>query len=171
MEENGFHQPENQFPPARISSVFKNLFPFIAVTVSASRKKLSSKVTVFIREKYPSPIAGMKDSFKNKFPIDRKKLFLRQESEKKYIKNGLCQPENPFSLPGTTQSLKNTFPRYGKTASSGKKIKENGFHQQENVFLLKLVLPNFNNGFQHQKKSSVQKDTVSTRQKIIFYQP
>ena len=32
-----------------------------------------------------------------------------------------------------------------KTASSGKKIEENAFHQQENVFLLKLAPPNFNN--------------------------
>ena len=39
MEENGFHEPKNQFPPARTSSVFKNWFPFIALTVSASRKK------------------------------------------------------------------------------------------------------------------------------------
>ena len=61
--------------PARISSVFKNWFPLVAVTVSTSRKKLSSKVTVFIREKYPSPMAGMKDSFKNTFPLDRKKAF------------------------------------------------------------------------------------------------
>ena len=75
MEENGFYKPENQFPPARISSVFKNWFPVIAVTVSASRKKLSSKVTVFIREEYPSPMARTKDSFKNKFPGDRKKAF------------------------------------------------------------------------------------------------
>ena len=143
MEENGFPQPENQFPPARISSVFKNWFPLIAVTVSAStlvEKKLSRKVTVLIRKKYPSPIAEMNDSFKNKFPLNRKKLFLRQESQKKYVKNGLYQPENPFSLPGMTDSLKNTFPRYGKAASSGQKTKENCLHQQENVFLIKLVL-------------------------------
>ena len=82
MEENGFHQLENQFPPARISSVFKNWFPLM--TVSASRKKLSSKVTVSIREKNPSPIAGMKDSFKNTFPLGRKKSFPRQASLKKY---------------------------------------------------------------------------------------
>ena len=50
------------------------------MTVSTSRKKLSSKVTIFIREKYPSPIAGMKDSFKDKFPLGRKKTFLRKES-------------------------------------------------------------------------------------------
>ena len=83
MEQNGFHQPENQFPPASISSVFKNWFPFIAV------KPVSSKVTVSIREKNPSPIAGMKESLKNKFPLNRKKSFLQQESLKKYIKNGL----------------------------------------------------------------------------------
>ena len=51
MEENGFHQLENQFPPTRISSVFKNWFPLTAVTVSASRKKLSSKGTVFSLER------------------------------------------------------------------------------------------------------------------------
>ena len=84
MEENGFHQSENQFPQARISSVLKNWFPLI--TVSASRKKLSSKVTVSIREKNPSPIAGMKDSFKITFPLDRKKSCPRQESLKKYQK-------------------------------------------------------------------------------------
>ena len=64
-------------------------------------------------------------------------------------------------------SLKNTFPQYGKTASSGKKI-ENGFHWQENIFLLKLIPPNFNYGFQQQKKCSEQKHTASTRQKIRF---
>ena len=61
MEENGFHKLENQFPTARIRSGFKNWFPLITVTISASRKKLSNQVTVSIREKNPSPIAGMKD--------------------------------------------------------------------------------------------------------------
>ena len=83
MEENGFHKPENQFPPARISSAFKNWFPVRAVTVSASRKKLSSKLTVFIREKYPSPMARTKDSFKNKFPGDREKAFSGRSLSKK----------------------------------------------------------------------------------------
>ena len=53
--------------------------------VSTRRKKLSSKVTVFIAEKNPSPIARMKDSFKNKFPLDRKKLSPARVSEKIYI--------------------------------------------------------------------------------------
>ena len=43
MEENGFHSLENELPPARIRSVFKKQFPLISVTVSASRKELSSR--------------------------------------------------------------------------------------------------------------------------------
>ena len=48
-------------------------------------------------------------------------------------------------------SLKNALPLYRKTASSGKKIEENDFQEQENVFLLKLVSPNYINGFQQKK--------------------
>ena len=65
-------------------------------------------------------------------------------------------------MPGMKHSSKNTE----KTASTGKKMKENGFHEQENVFLLKLVLLNFNNGFHHQRKGSEQKHNVSSRQEI-----
>ena len=78
MEQNGtklFPLARNQFPPSRTGFVFKNRFPLIAVTVFASRRKLSSKVTVSIREKNPSPIARMKDTFKNTFPLDRKIAF------------------------------------------------------------------------------------------------
>ena len=57
--------------------------------VSASGKKLSNKVTVSIRVKNPFPIAGIKYSLKNAFPLDRKKTFLRLESLKKNIKNRL----------------------------------------------------------------------------------
>ena len=70
------------------------------------------------------------------------------------MKNNLYYLENPFPLPGIKHLLKNTFPLYGKIASSGKKIEESGFHQQENIFLLKLVPPNFKNIFQQPKKSS-----------------
>ena len=97
----------------------------------------------------------MKDLLKNTFPLDGKKSY------------GFHQPEYLFPLPGMKYSLKNTFPLYGKTALSGKKTK-NGFNQQENIFLLKLIPPNFNHGFQQQKKGSEQKHTVSIRQKIKF---
>ena len=43
MEENGFHKLENEFPLARN----KVWFPLMSVMVSASRKKLSSKVEGF----------------------------------------------------------------------------------------------------------------------------
>ena len=67
MGENGFHYLENQFLPESISSV---LFPLM--TFSTSRKKLSSKLTDSIRDKNLSPITGMKDSFKDAFPLERK---------------------------------------------------------------------------------------------------
>ena len=53
----------------------------------------------------------------------RKKAFTVTE---KYIKNEFPKPENQFAVPGMRHSLKNRFPLYKKSASSGKKIKENG---------------------------------------------
>ena len=53
------------------------------MTVSASRKKLSIKVDGLHEKGNPSPIAGMKDSFKNIFPLDGEKSFYWQESLKK----------------------------------------------------------------------------------------
>ena len=55
------------------------------MTVSVNRKKLSSKVMVSINEKNPSPTAGIKDSFRNTFPLDRKRRLPRQESLKKWF--------------------------------------------------------------------------------------
>ena len=46
--------------------------------------------------------------------------------------------------------LENTFPLYGKTASSDKKLKM--VSTSKKIFLLKLIPPNFNHGFQQQKK-------------------
>ena len=43
MEKNGFHQPESQFPSARIRFVFKNWSALIAVTVSAGKKNVQVK--------------------------------------------------------------------------------------------------------------------------------
>ena len=63
----------------------------------------------------------MTDSFKNMLLLDEKKLSLAGVSS-------LDKPENQFPVPGTKHSLKNTFPLYNKSASSGKKIEENGFH-------------------------------------------
>ena len=62
-------------------------------------------------------------------------------------------------------SLKNTLPLSINFASSGKKIQKNWFQVPGKCFL-KLVPPI---GFQQLRKSSEQKDTVSTRQKISFH--
>ena len=115
-----------------------------------SRKKLSSKLKVSIREKNP-PIAVLKDSFKNKFPLDRRKAFPARSLWKNKQNMVFTSQRIRFHYP--KWSMKNAFLRYGKTAFSGKKVKENGFLQQEKVFLLKLVSPNFNNGVQHQRKA------------------
>ena len=75
MEENGFHLLQNEFPLASLRSVFEKWFPPISVTVSASRKELSSKVDGLHFSKNPSPKAGMKDSLKNKFPLGGEKNY------------------------------------------------------------------------------------------------
>ena len=73
---------ENQFPPARISSVFKNWFPLIAETVSTCRKKLSSKMMVSIREKNPF-FNSRNEGFAQQLVSTRqKKELLQQESLK-----------------------------------------------------------------------------------------
>ena len=90
ISDNGrkwFPLARNQFALARISYVFKDWFPLIAVMVSASREKFASKVTVSIREKKSSPIAGIKNLFKNLFSLIRKKVFAGL-SLLKNIKNG-----------------------------------------------------------------------------------
>ena len=91
MEENGFHKPENLFSVARIRFVFKNWFPLISVTLSASKKNLSHRRFPQQRDN-PSPIAGMKDSFKNTFPLDNKnaftgrsRCFFRKENQRRWF--------------------------------------------------------------------------------------
>ena len=55
--------------------------------------------------------------------------------EKKLSLTGVSgKIENLFLLPRIRYSLKNTFPLYGKTTFSGKKIEEKGFYYQEHVF-------------------------------------
>ena len=119
------------------------------------------------RKKNPSPIAGMKGSFKKYVSTRQKKSFLRQEFLKTY-KKWFVQARKFVST-----NLNEAFVE--KYVSI---IQKNCFFWQENqrkwfwkCFSLKLVPPNFNNGYQHQKKSSEQKHSVSTRQKISFHQP
>ena len=135
-------------------------------SVFASRKNLSNKVTYSTREKSFSN-SRMKVSFKNTFPLDRKKSFPRQQSLKTY-KKWFVQARKFVSI-----NLNEAFVE--KYVSI---IQKNCFFWQENqrkwfwkCFSLKLVPPNFNNGSQHQKKSSEQKHSVSTREKISFHQP
>ena len=74
--ENGFHYLKNEFTLARIKSVFKQWFPLVSVTFSASRKELTSKVDGFHCRENFSLIAAKKDSLKNRFPLDGKRLWV-----------------------------------------------------------------------------------------------
>ena len=100
----------------------------------------------------------MKDMLKNTTPLDGKKVY------------GLYLPENPFPLPRMKHLLKNMFPLYKKMLLVAKKSKTVST-SRKNIFLLKLIPPNFNYGFQQQKKYSKQKHIASNRLKISFYQP
>ena len=68
------------------------------MSVCTSRKKLSGKVTVSTRQKNPSPIAGMKDWFKNAFPLDRKKSSLQEES----VQEMVCTSQKINLVPSAT---------------------------------------------------------------------
>ena len=82
--------------------------------------------TVTIKEKNP-PIAGMKDSFKNKFALDRKKTFSGRSLSKRY-KRWFVLARKSVSTTRNEAFAENALPPYVKIASSGKKIKQNGFH-------------------------------------------
>ena len=65
----------------------------------------------------------MKDLFKNDFPIDGKKLSLEGVSIKKWF----ALVRKSVSTTRNKAFVENTFPLDGKTASSGKKIEQNGY--------------------------------------------
>ena len=126
---------------------------------NCNRKKLplekKFQVNGFQQRENPSPIARIKDFFKNTFLVHGKKVFL-QKTYKKWS----ARARKSVSTTRNEAVVKNTFPLYEKNASCGKKIEENGFHLQENVLLLKLVPSNFNNVFQQQRKQALNKSIL-----------
>ena len=135
-------------------------------SVFASRKNLSNKVTCSTREKSFSN--SQNEGFIQKYVSTRqKKSFPRRQSLKTY-KKWLVQARKIFSI-NLNEALAEEYVSI---------IQKNCFFWEENqrewfwkCFSLKLVPPNFNNGYQHQKKNFEQKHSVSPRQKISFHQP
>ena len=134
--------------------------------VSASRKKLSSNVTVSIRKRKPSPLPGIKDLFKNKFPLDRKKPF-----------SGRSLWKNTEKMVCTSQKIRFTT----RNEAFFKKIcwkiccicRKNCFFWQENQrkwFPLEGQNFSFEIGSLSDKNSE-QNHTVSSRKKISFHKP
>ena len=73
MEENGFRKLENEFPLARIRSVFKKWFPLISVIVLASRKELSSRRFPLKRKSFSN---SWNEGFVKKYVSTRRKKSL-----------------------------------------------------------------------------------------------
>ena len=82
---------------------------------------------VSIREKNSSPIAEMKDSFKNSFPLDSKKALSGRSLWKKY-KNWFVLARKYVPNLRNEAFVEKYVSMIPKTASSDKKIKENGSH-------------------------------------------
>ena len=142
------------------------------MTVSASSKKFKvSKVTVSIREKNPSPIARMKDSFKNTFSLDRQKSLSPAEVSEKICKEWFVLARKSVSATQNEIFVRKYISTIQKNCFfwQKKKNQRKWFPIAGKCFPFKIGSPNFNNGFQHQKKSSKQKHTVSTREKISFH--
>ena len=96
----------------------------------------------------------MKDSLKKDFFIRRKKSLWFALARK-----SVSTTRNEGFVEKYVSSIR-------KNCFFWQKNPENGFHKQKIIFLLKLIPPNFNRGFQQQKKASEQKHTVSTRNKF-----
>ena len=89
--DNVFHQPENQFPSARINYVI----PLISVTVCSSRKKLWSKV---LSRRFPlerKPFSnGRNEGFVQKYIYSRRKKCFQCQESRKNIKKMVCTSQS-----------------------------------------------------------------------------
>ena len=113
MEKNGFHQPENQFPPAIISFFFENcLSPTSNNGYHQQKNSSDEKNTVSTRQK-----------IRFHYKIIFQKLDFHQQKKNVQIKE-YCfkQTENRYSLAGMENLFMDTFPLDEKIANIGRNI-------------------------------------------------
>ena len=155
MKNNVFHQLENEFPLARIRSVFKKWFPLISVTVLASRKELSSRWFPLKRkslsnswnEEFIKKYVSTRRKKRLWFILARKSVFTtwNEAFVEKYVsnmqkkcffrqKNGKWFPLRGKYFSVKTDSLK--FQSWFLTAEKKLQTKTYCFHQTENKFPL-----------------------------------
>ena len=63
LEQNGFHQPENQFPLASMKNLLKNKFKLGGIKALTIRSIGKMEKSGFHEPKNPFPLARMKDLF------------------------------------------------------------------------------------------------------------
>ena len=140
-------------------------FPFIS-RVSKARKWQIKRVKIKARRRERTQARNLTNSqkilpqqpkrmirSKIRFHQTDKKLSLVGSSEKIYIKWFVLAGKSVSTTQNEAFVEKYVSTIRQETASSNKKIEENNFHQHENIFILKLVHRNLNNGFQQQKKA------------------
>ena len=81
LAQNGFYQPENQFPLARMKDLLKNKFTLDGKSFNLKWEKIG-----FHQPENAFPLARMKDSFQNYASTRREKNYHWQKYLKKDLK-------------------------------------------------------------------------------------
>ena len=108
----------------------------------------------------------MKHSFKNTFPLDGKKLSLARVSEK-YMEKMVCSRQKSARNEAFVEKYVSTIP---KNCFSWQENQRKRFPLAGKCLSFRIGPPNYSNSFKQQKKTSEQKYTISTSQKISFHQ-
>ena len=121
LERNGFHQPENPFPLARMKNFFKTTFSLddkkTCINVQYLHKSLAEMSEKQIKK---SVSTSQKITFhwialKNTFPLDGKILLAVGGVYQNGRKNGFHQPENQLPLGGIRLFFRNQIFRLPQT--------------------------------------------------------
>lgn len=108
----------------------------------------------------------MKHSFKRTFPLDGKKLSLARVSEK-YMEKMVCSRQKSARNEAFVEKYVSTIP---KNYFSWQENQRKRFPLAGKCLSFRIGPPNYSNSFKQQKKTSEQKYTISTSQKISFHQ-
>ena len=122
LERNGFHQPENPFPLARMKNFFKTTFSLddkkTCINVQYLHKSLAEMSEKQIKKVFPlarKSLSINRNTFQNTFPLDGKILLAVGGVYQNGRKNGFHQPENQLPLGGIRLFFRNQIFRLPQT--------------------------------------------------------